>query len=321
MAVRGTPPTDMMATVSSLRGVDQTLNKLPAPVPVVHDTTHNLAGPAGYRADRVPTATEKAEFSKMMTGQLPRVDVQVTEEDIKRLEEKAWLKVLQNFDEWVVTKYCRQIDGPAKKDWLKRHYPELFDRMDEAMRALNDAKVHYEKLKIDKIDNIRDMWFMYTFERDAPLWENHIHKMMQSILGIQETPLPEYYHSEEAFRRGLWNLRRIFNTYVAIAAVPGKRLGGSNYDLQQAAINNTEREARRTGVTHVNQVNQIFRERSVVHDPTSNFMMEKPGTTGDFVSLATVGKVPGGAGLTAAQRSLFDINPATQMLQSPVFKT
>lgn len=237
-------PSGMKETISSLRNVDRSITRqLPAPVAVVHEAdTGGTAGPASYKHSPQPTVTERAALANEI-GRPARIQVAVTDEDVKRAEEKAWLRVLWDFDTWVVKGYLQGLDGPAKKDWLKRHYPELFERMEEAINALNEAKAKYEKMKLDKINSLEDMWFMYTFERDVPFMENHIFSMMNSILGIEvqgKTGVP--FTQNEAFARGVWNIRRRFNQWAGVGALPIKTVLGSEPDSVNAAKNYQEFE-------------------------------------------------------------------------------
>jgi len=165
---------------------------------------------------------QQAQTGALLTDKIPEISVPVTDEDVQLMKEKEDLRTLWDFDRWVVDEYLGPLDAPEKKDWLRRRYPEFFDRMIEAMKELNEAKAKYEKMRIDTPKSIGDLWFLYTFERDYPMYKNNIQSLMNNVLGLMDRADADEagLYEETAFQRGMWNLRKRFNEIIAISTLP-----------------------------------------------------------------------------------------------------
>jgi hypothetical protein len=105
---------------------------------------------------------------------------------------------------------------------------------------------------------------------------------MNTILGLQNGGAPEQYTTQTAFKRGLWNSRRIYNNAV-YATLPMKYEALTKEDDQfyQQNHGQLDREVFRRYPDLIAQSSNepkrtmlAMRDPSI-HDPTSDWMMKK----------------------------------------------
>jgi hypothetical protein len=236
--------------LSVIRGAEKAIDKnSPLPIPI---SSAEPTGPVAYQHSKEAPLATKARLADILSETKAEVQVPVTDEDVKRMKEKAQLATLWDFDKWVAETFLKGASEPARKAWLKKYYPEFFDRQIEAMKKLNDAKERYEKILIDQPHNLADLWFRYTYERDYEYFQTSTMEAQNMMLGLVKTEHgPESdafelraFTGNEAFQRGVWNSRKQFVDWAQLMGLDYARAPGVAVTAAQLAEADTQNRAR-----------------------------------------------------------------------------
>jgi hypothetical protein len=210
--------------VKTLRKVEKSIEKeAPMPIPI---SEADFTGPVSYKDDKEAPLVGLARTAAFFDTKA-QIQVPVTSEDVKRMKEKAWVAVLRDFDIWVAETFLKGQDEPSRVDWLRRHYPQWFDKQIAAMNQLNDAKARYQKLLIGNCTSKADLWFMYVYERDFEMLKNSTNEVANVMLGLEEREKDDAtIRNQENFQRGVWNTRRQFDLWASVAMLPAQTMPG-----------------------------------------------------------------------------------------------
>lgn len=204
-------------TISKLKGVDNMLERQINPkyvVPVVSGRNPPY-GPGYYEDKQILPIEDKVHYAPALLGESgndPEITTEITNEDVKKMKNKAYIATLRDFDRWVV-EYMEGLglDQPQKKEWLRNVYPEFFERQVEAMKMLHDAQAKYEKLCVEGARTIEDMYFMYMFEKENLMDHSTQDGSAQNELGglyDGRVDIDMDTIGNVAFERGIWNTRK-----------------------------------------------------------------------------------------------------------------
>lgn len=172
-----------------------------------------------------PPVLEKVRYARMLTGQDPRIDTVIKDEDIEIIKRKAYITTLKDFDRWLIKEYLGDVTDLNKRAWLRDVYPKWFERQQEAMEKLNDVKRKYEIMKIEGPITLEDIYFMYMYEKDLSRYGGSLVNMSnKKVLGLMSedeyrsaaseteaaattTDKADKYY-RKSFERGLFNSRK-----------------------------------------------------------------------------------------------------------------
>lgn len=228
-------------TVYAVAGADSNMRNL---------TSSISAGSEG----QAPPAIMKARAAHLLgQAQGGETEIVVGDKDVEGMQERAWLSILRDFDFWVVNQYLVSLDDASKKDWLREHYPEWFERQEDTMRKYREAQKHYQSLTVHGPQNKEDMFFMYVFETEL----RHMPDLLPGLNPDISSPVDNRARDVDmAFARGMWpRARRMLNTLAALQDVASLEMAGG-------------RVGNRTGYTDEERRAQINRWASA---PGGNF--------------------------------------------------
>lgn len=99
----------------------------------------------GFQRKRV-SITEKCDASEVLTGKKAQIFEPVTRQDVDYVKEISQLTELYNFDTWVIGTYLAPLDTDQKKFWLRKVYPEFFQRWNNLNDSLIEVQKRYREL-------------------------------------------------------------------------------------------------------------------------------------------------------------------------------
>lgn len=117
-------------------------------------------GPVAYPHTKDPQIMDKVNFGEMLTGTQVQPTVQVTDEDVQVMKDKAWMAQLMDFNNWVGTVFEPE-KSPANKELLSRVYPEWIQMQKDEIDNWHDMKKRIETIKLKGADNKEDLFLMY----------------------------------------------------------------------------------------------------------------------------------------------------------------
>lgn len=153
-------------TIAALRREDEKMaDALQFIVPVRHgggaaDGIGDLWAPSTYPDRGEPPVTEKTNYARMLTGVNAMPVINITEEDVQKMKDKAWKSTLWDFDNWVGG-YLKPNENPANKALLAKVYPEWLERQKTVIENFHDFKKRVETLKIMGPKNKEDLFLFY----------------------------------------------------------------------------------------------------------------------------------------------------------------
>lgn len=203
------------STIAALRKEDEKMqNAMQFIVPVKHDAT--IWGPSTYQHTTMPPISDKITYSRLLTGQEVRPQLQITDEDVKAVKDKEWMATLYDFDNWV-GEYLEPNRNPANKALLSRIYPEWLERQKNVIENYHDFKKRVETLKITGPKNKEDLFLFYRlgYPRVSPQgqnvdfsgYANNVDAPALGILGQNGLPADDTTANFN-FQRGVFNINR-----------------------------------------------------------------------------------------------------------------
>jgi len=198
-----------------------------------------VMGPASYAHRRDPPIVEKMAYGQVLTNITPTPIVNVTDEDVKAMEEKAWMAKLKDFNDWVGSVYKPQ-DSPANQKVLSEVYPEWLEMQKQEIDNWHDMKKRIEHVKLKGPENKEDLFLMYRLG-----WPNRTGQQIMDIdfserMRTQQAPglatagqgWRAVNNVAQNFQRGLWGVRKSSLTEQALrAGVFARRDGGMGAPL------------------------------------------------------------------------------------------
>jgi len=195
------------STIEALRREDEKMaDALQFIVPVKHDARY--WGPGSYPDKNEINVTEKANYAELLTGQKVKPVVSITEEDIKKLKDKAWKATLWDFDNWV-GEYLEPNKNPVNKALLAKIYPEWLERQKAVIENWHDFKKRVETLKITGPKNKEDLFLFYRlgYPTGNPQGKNaEFASYAEKTTGprLRNTPI-DAVTQQRNFQRGVFN--------------------------------------------------------------------------------------------------------------------
>lgn len=186
-------------------------------VPIVKKGTKDILD--GHQLDRdrfdyshkkVPPAEKLAAVSSQVTGEPPELTIPVTEKDVAIMEKKAEIQQLWEFDKWVLTKVCqgKLAEDETKRAWLRKIYPDVFERMIHLDNLALELKKELEILKIRNPSNFSELYKQYWYDEQIKELEGTL-KKYSDAWGIPRTDFNVEKNTQPAaFQRGIMNLYR-----------------------------------------------------------------------------------------------------------------
>lgn len=197
-------------TIEALRREDEKMaDALQFIVPIKH--ANGLWGPGAYPDKGEINVTEKANYAKLLTGKKVKPVVSITEEDIKKLKDKAWKATLWDFDNWV-GEYLEPNKNPVNKALLAKIYPEWLERQKAVIENYHDFKKRVETLKITGPKNKEDLFLFYRlgYPKSTDQGKNKAfahYANNEAAPGLMDKEM-DTKKQQTRFQRGLFNINR-----------------------------------------------------------------------------------------------------------------
>jgi hypothetical protein len=120
----------------------------------------NEYGPMIYSDKKEPSAWEKQTYSQILTGREAQPIVEVTQEDVNILKNKAYRATEKDFNDYVGN-LLRPDENPANKAFLHKIYPEWFSQQKKAIETWHDTQKRIQSLLIVGPKNEEDLFLLY----------------------------------------------------------------------------------------------------------------------------------------------------------------
>jgi hypothetical protein len=183
----------------------------------IHGNLPDAGRPAKVVANKKVDAIDKTFAAFEISGEVPNVQIPVTSADVDALKAKALVARLFQFDQWVLTSKLRDVPVVEKKAWLREHYPGMLENVMGVVKALNDAKVRYETIRINGPKDLEDMAFQMYYEEDLSKFAKRWRVNYGPILGVaEERTQANKLTRTRGFERGLMNTHHIFREVAQV---------------------------------------------------------------------------------------------------------
>ncbi len=184
-------------------------------------------GPVAYPPTQDPQIMDKVNFGEMLTGTQVQPTVQVTDEDVQVMKDKAWMAQLMDFNNWVGTVFEPE-KSPANKELLSRVYPEWIQMQKDEIDNWHDMKKRIETIKLKGADNKEDLFLMYRLgwpnTDGATIYDPFLSEALstQNAPGLQRFNEGWRQGTSPAlnFQRGIGNSRKKVLQTQALASGP-----------------------------------------------------------------------------------------------------
>lgn len=225
----------MEGLIAQLKEEDSKINKnMRHIVPVPHGT--DTQGPISYEHRRDPELLDKMNYGNILTGKDVQPVVTVTDEDVKVMDEKAWMARLKDFNQWV-GHYYKPEANPANKELLSKIYPQWIEMQKKEIDDWHDFKKRYETVKLRGPDGVEDLFLLYNMgwptEDNAELKDPNLKRAMETEMAPRMLSKEELKNKEKTwakddrdnFYRGVFNSRRLYMQTQAMGKVVGYKSG------------------------------------------------------------------------------------------------
>jgi hypothetical protein len=160
--------------------------------------------------------------------------IPITSDDVKKLEDAAWLRNWHTFNVWVSEQLVKGFKNPPeRKEWLLRHYPEYFELQTRAVRELTALRKRYELIKSIGAKTIQDLYFMFEFEKCSSAWQATLSRTAMETIGLlDESDLRDdmarrVLSTTTPYELGFYNPRARIKRGLGTGLAEMRRFGGT----------------------------------------------------------------------------------------------
>ena len=131
------------------------------PIPVLHDKAGEMSGLASYPHKEEPSIWEKRRYANLLAPNSKiSTTLDITDQDIRALKDKAYRATEAEFNNFV-GQLLEPAKNPANKEFLRKIYPEWFEKQKRLIENWHDTKKRVESLLLMGPRNKEDLFLLY----------------------------------------------------------------------------------------------------------------------------------------------------------------